>query len=109
MLSQDSRSNQQLALEAVRSAQLLAYQNGWKKIIIRNDVQEMVTALQQKRDMYVDHLLISEDIILLQQLFDDCIFSFVPRQHNLDCVDIAKLALDKPGSAIWQSNLSAWL
>lgn len=35
-----------LALEAVRSAKLLAYQRGWRKVVIRSDVQEIVTMLQ---------------------------------------------------------------
>lgn len=77
MVRRGSRSRLRLALEAVRAAQLLVYQNRWEKIIIWSDVKEMVTALQHNRNMHVDHLPISEDIILLQHIFDDCCFSFV--------------------------------
>lgn len=65
-----------LALEAIRSAQLLAYQSEWKKVIIQTDAKEIIRMIQQHQQLPVELSAISEDISLLTNLFDDCIFSF---------------------------------
>lgn len=98
-----------LALEVVRSAQLLAHQRGWTKIIIRNDIHEIVNGLQQPQGKRIKPSPVLDDIILLRNLFDDCIFSYITRQENIPCVELIKSVLSSSSPGNGGSNHPAWL
>lgn len=66
-----------LAIEAIRDAQLLAYQTGWRKVIIQSDVQEIVAKILKNKSFSIELATIANDIIFLTNLFDDCRFSYI--------------------------------
>lgn len=98
-----------LALEAIRAAQLLAFQLGWKMVVIRNDVQEIVSMLHKNSGFPTDLLTIATDIILLTNLFDDCHFLYVNRQKNKICRKLSFRALEFPNLVSWDACMPAWL
>lgn len=105
----DKKDLNRLALEAVRDAQLLAYQFGWRKVIIQNDVHDVVDMLLKKQNFTSELATIANDIFLLTNLFDDCHFSFINRQDNKLCRKLAFHGLEFPFSVTWDSTLHAWL
>lgn len=65
-------SGQRLAMEAVRSAQLLAYKLGVRKVIIPTEVKEIVDMLNQRASIPTELFPIADDFTLLKHLFEDC-------------------------------------
>lgn len=93
-----------LAMEAVRTAQLVAYQMGVKKVIIRSEFQEIVDMLNKRTGIPTDLSLIVEDFTLLKHLFEDCWVTLIPRQDNQPCRQVVNLAMEFPISVQWDSK-----
>lgn len=105
----DSHDAKCLALEAIRSAQLLAYNRGWQNISIAIDIEEIFRLVTHCSDPPVLLSVISEDINLLSHLFDDCCFALVTKQEHSCCCSLAKFTLDCPTSVQWASNFPHWI
>lgn len=102
------RSSVALVWEAVRFAQLKAYQQGWNHMIFQVDVEGMAGKLGRPNQP-VEIATIAEDINLLTFIFEEVSYHYIHRLQNLGCHRLALYALEFSRSDSWNSSFPSWL
>ncbi|CDP14369.1 unnamed protein product [Coffea canephora] len=102
-----SSAKQEEAL-ALRSAMLMAKQQGWRRVVFESDCKQLIDSINSG-DGDSDIATILLDIVSLKSNFYKCCFSFTRRMNNSVSHSLAKLALSLDGPAEWKVVFPAWL
>ena len=102
-----SSAKQEEAL-ALRSAMLMAKQQGWRRVVFESDCKQLIDSINKgDGDTVIATILL--DIVSLKSNFYDSCFSFTRRMNNSVSHSLAKLTLSLDGPAEWKFVFPAWL
>lgn len=93
----------------IRKALEIALLEGWERVQVESDCKVVVDKLREQdwNDKWIGSLL--EDIATMSSKFEECCFSFVPRNCNYVSHALAQAATNFRKETYWRYSIPVWL